>query len=287
MAKKQRRLQDNPRAAAPGMISVVRALGLLEVLGAENFGLTLSEISRRLKTNKQVVVRLLETLASCGFIYKNSATDTFHLSYKLSKLGMRTLLQQRILEQSSTIIRDLSNKTGELVRLAVVEDGGLNWVLGATGKQRSLHIDSNFVPKISLHTTATGKAWLSTMDKDRVRAMLKQSDMAKMTPKSITDLHELEDELNEVRRRGFALSVDESEMGVGAVAAPVIAETIGGQANCVGTVSVSAPTSRMPRQELERIAPLVIEATKRLGDMWPQAETSELAAPQARSLHWV
>jgi IclR family transcriptional regulator, acetate operon repressor len=253
-----------------GILAIKRALNILELLAERDTGLSLSEVARLLEVNKQIASRLLATLEASNYLYKDSTTERIFLSYKLSNMGMRKLMQTRILDQSSSVIRELADETGELVRLAVVDRDTLTWVLAAVGQQRTLHIDPNYALKIHLHSTATGKAWLSTLPFEKASELMLNQGLTKRTVHTLTDLDALKKELKRVKTSGYAISNGESELGVSAVAAPVVVAGLNGEARCVATLSVAAPSDRMRKAEMAAITPLVISATRRLAEMWPK-----------------
>ncbi len=128
-----------------GVLSLRRGLRLLELLGEGEGGWSLAELARQLDVNKAIALRLLDELRHAAYVYRDDTSETYHLTYKLSNLGLRKLSQTRVLDQTNGVLRELANETGELVRLAVVEpDQRLTWVLAFTGARRSLHIDPNY-----------------------------------------------------------------------------------------------------------------------------------------------
>jgi IclR family acetate operon transcriptional repressor len=267
--------EDDRRSS--GILAIKRALNILELLAERDTGLSLSELARLLDVNKQIASRLLATLEASNYLYKDSTTERIFLSYKLSNMGMRKLMQTRILDQSSSVIRELADETGELVRLAVVDRDTLTWVLAAVGRQRTLHIDPNYALKIHLHSTATGKAWLSTLPFEKASELMLSQGLVRLTPHTLTDLDALKKELRRVKASGYAISHEESELGVSAVAAPVVVSDLNGTARCVSTISVAAPSDRMRKAEIAAATPLVISAARRLAEMWPKTSDNDEA----------
>lgn len=253
------------------IISVSRAFEIIEMLTEAVDGLPLSEIARRLSLNKAIVTKLLHTLESMMLVWRDERMQRYYLTYRISNLGLRHMQTSRLLDQCSAALRQLAEETGELVRLAIVEPGGqrIVWVQSFAGSKRSLRIDPNYTLEIGLHTHATGKAWLSTMPFQEALKLLLAHGLAPLTPYSKASITEIREELEEVARRGFALSYEENELGVGAVAAPIRASTLGGAPECVGVVSLAAPTNRMSRSDLESCGLLVVGTTNRLGETWP------------------
>jgi IclR family acetate operon transcriptional repressor len=259
------------------VLAVERALETIELLSAAAEGLSLAEISRELIINKAIASRLLETLEHAGYVWRDDTAQRYHLTYRVSNLGLRQLQQSGLLGQCTSLLEDLAERTGELVRLSVVERGEkITWVYAVVGTRRTLRIDPNFNFEVSLHSHATGKAWLMTLTPQRAMALLKRDGMATLTPHTNVDVKSLRKELDVACRRGFALTYEENEIGVGAVAAPIMAPRLSGDTECVGVISVAAPTNRMTRAEIEACGPLAAEVASRLALMWPLDERAPL-----------
>jgi len=253
------------------IVSVERAFHIVEMLAEAEDGAPLAEISRQLGLNKSIVTKLMHTLEGLMLVWRDERAQRYYLTYRVSNIGLRQLQTSQLLDQCAAALRQLAEETGELVRLAIVEPGGqrIVWVQSFAGSKRSLRIDPNYTLEIGLHTHATGKAWLSTMPFTAALNLLLQHGMEPLTPFSKSSISDIKAELEEASRTGFALSYEENELGVGAVAAPIKAVTLGEARECVGVVSMAAPTNRMSRADLEACGPIVKMATSRLGEMWP------------------
>ncbi len=252
-----------------GIQAVGRAFRILESLALSERGLTLSDIARTLEVNKQIAWRLMQTLDELGYVYKYPFSERFTLSYRLANLGHRKLVQEEVLDQARTILLGLAEASGELSRLAVEENDRLMWVMAEIGKKWMLNINPNYTPASTLHTTAAGKAWLATKPRETVDAILDATPVTRRTEYTITDRDAFRTELEKAREKGWATSWQESEIGIGAVAAPVFSDRFDGETRCVGTISLSAPTNRMSLEQLEGWGPEVVEACRKLGRMWP------------------
>ncbi|MGB9118725.1 IclR family transcriptional regulator [Bradyrhizobium sp.] len=259
------------------VLAVERALETIELLSGAADGLSLAEISRELIINKAIASRLLETLEHAGYVWRDDTAQRYHLTYRVSNLGLRQLQQSGLLGQCTSLLEDLAERTGELVRLSVVERGEkITWVYAVVGTRRTLRIDPNFNFEVSLHSHATGKAWLMMLTPERAMELLRREGMAALTPHTNVDVKSLRKELDAASRRGFALTYEENEIGVGAVAAPIMAPRLSGGTECVGVVSVAAPTNRMTRADIDACGPLAAEVASRLALMWPLDERAPM-----------
>jgi DNA-binding IclR family transcriptional regulator len=255
---------------ASGVVSMRRGLELIEIISQGESGWSLSELARTMDVNKVIVLRLLNELVAAGYIYCRSDNGLYELTFKLSNLGLRKLSQSRLLDQSSEVLKELASASGELVRLAVVEGvDKITWVLVQAGSKRSLQIDPNYRLEIGLTTHAVGKAWLSTLYPEIAWSLIHQQGIQKCTVHSKSTKKEIEADWKWVQKKGFAISYEENELGVGAIAAPLFITDTRMIKRCVAVVSVGAPVYRTSKKELVAMAPLLMEKTQALAKIWP------------------
>lgn len=261
------------RTSEDTILSVERAFAIVDILADEVEGLSLAEIARALSVNKGIAVKLLDTLAHLGMVWRDDRGPVFHLTYRISNLGLRQLQKGGFLDQCASFLKALAETTGELVRLAVVEHGSqITWVYSVAGARRSVRIDPNYTLEICLNAHAIGKAWLSTLPfPEALRLMMKQG-IRTLTSYTLTNLDDLRTDLAACAERGYAISYQEQELEVGAIAAPVRVRGLSGDSVCVGAVSLAAPTSRMQRSELETCVPLLLDTVAQLARAWPIQE---------------
>jgi DNA-binding IclR family transcriptional regulator len=271
-----------PRSAG-GTVSMARGLQLLELLAGRETPASLSELSEALGVNKAIGLRLLGTMEESGYVFRHGESGLYELTYKLANLGLRKVAGSRLLDQSSAILRRLAERTGELVRLAVVEqDERITWVLAHVGEQRTLQIDPNYGLDIRPHIHAAGKAWVATLPPVEAWEIIRAHGIDRFTVHSKVERGAIEADLAAVRSRGYATSIEEQEIGVAAIAAPVMVDMLAGGRRCVGSVSLAAPTHRLAPAALEAHAPLVIEAAAALAAVWPLGDRARACAAAGR-----
>jgi len=76
----------------------------------------------------------------------------------------------------------------------------------------------------------------------------------------VTDAATLKGRLSEVRKRGFALDMEEMEVGLRCVAAPIRDP----RGRVVAGISISGPRHRMTEEAMKRFGPLVREAGEKI-----------------------
>jgi DNA-binding IclR family transcriptional regulator len=265
-----RRSAASERPQEDTIVSVERAFEIVAMLADEAEGASLADIARHLDVNKAIAVKLLATLDGLGIVWRDEVAQRYNLTYRISNLGLRQLQKTRLLDQSAAVLKSLAEETGELVRLAVVESGDrITWVYAVSGAKRTFHIDPNYSLEAYLHTTAIGKSWLATLPFELALKYMLREGMKPLTKHTMTSAKAIRAELELTRKRGFATSFEESELGVIAIAAPIMVKSLAGERECVGAVSLAAPTNRMNARELVACSPQLLATVERLAQIWP------------------
>ncbi len=263
-----------PGKQAATITGVERALFVIEQLADTPEGLSFTEVLNLLEVNKSIAFKLLNTLIATRYVFKDEQTGNYCLTYRISNVGMKQLARSGLLNQSQVILRELADRTGEFVRLAVVEQDTITWVMSILTKKRILQIDPNYSTEIGLHTHAAGKAWLATIEPDRARRLILARGIQRMTPHSLVDITKIMTDLRMTAERGYAISYEEHGLGVGAVGAPIMVQHLGSSAaRCAGVVTLAAPVAHMNRSALEKCAPEVIATAEKLAFVWPHSHT--------------
>lgn len=251
--------------------NVDRALALLEALADRPPGASLGVLAEALDAPKSAVHRLLGSLASRGYVLQDAESQEYRLSLKLGMLGFRLLDGAGLPDLAQDVLDRLALDTGEYCRLAIAEGNSLHWTARAQGATQGLRYEPPMGRDVLLHATASGKAWLATVEDDRaLRIVLERGFAGRpgMGARALRTSDDLRRHLRDTRRRGFALAVDEAEPGIVAVAA-AFGSSSAPNAPCAGTVSVAGPAIRFDAKRAERLAPRVQAAAAELTSLWP------------------
>ncbi len=265
----------NEEATDLSLVTVRRTLAVLEMLAGADQGLSLSEIARRLDVNKNIALRILTTLEEETYLHRHAETKHYFAGFKVSNLGLRVLSRTRLYQQCQPMVRQLAEECGELVLLSVMDRDEPRWVMAAVGERRRLQVDP--VSPLAPHATATGKAWLSTLPDEEVARRV-EGRLEPLTPFTVTTLPALLAQLAVARETGVALSDQENETGIAAIATPIwTPDSAAAEARrrCVGFVSITAPVSRASADDFRKFGAMVKAAAARLAEAWPlpEAET--------------
>ncbi|HKX10388.1 MAG TPA: IclR family transcriptional regulator, partial [Stellaceae bacterium] len=201
--------------------AIDRCLGLLEALTPEPEGLPLGDLADRLDLPKSATHRMLATLTQHGYVRQDPATQAYVLSLKLALLAFRYLDARRLPDAAQSVLDRLARETGEYCRLAVVEGEELVWIARAQGASQGLRYDPDMGQDVVLHATATGKAWLATLpEEEALRLVCARGFHAPphAGKRVVAGVSGLRQHLAETRQRGYALAIEEGEVGIIALA---------------------------------------------------------------------
>jgi len=259
------------------MSNLRRALRLLELLTQAPDGARLTDLAQSLGVNRAIPHRALSELIDMGYVRQDPSNERYVATFKLGALGLQQLEAAGLGRWSIEALGDLAAKTKELVRLAVVTDGSLRWVAKAQGSNSMLILDPANGAEPVVHATATGKAWLSTLPEDEVRTILGKGKLSQRTTHTKIEPRAVMEEVVVARSRGYAITEQEMDVGISAIAVPVIAPRGGGRA--VATVSVAGPSARLSVDVLTGFLPDLRKTAERLGDQWVTYVHLESSSP--------
>jgi DNA-binding IclR family transcriptional regulator len=238
--------------ASAGVQSVDRALTILEVLArVGEAGVT--EIAGELGVHKSTAFRLVSTLESHRLVEQTTERGRYRLGVGVLRLAGATTARLDLVQEARPVCRQLAADTGETVNLAVLSESSalyLDQVAGSSALQPHNWVGQH----IPLHATSNGKVLLGGLDDKKVTEIL--GALSRSTPLTITKKAKLRDELAQVRERGYAVAVDELEVGLTAVAAPIR----NAHGDVIASMSVSGPTFRLPDARVDEVLPQVVEA---------------------------
>ncbi|MCZ7939892.1 MULTISPECIES: IclR family transcriptional regulator [Agrobacterium] len=248
-----------------------RCFDLITLLSENASGLSLGEISRRLDVPKSAAHRLLTNLCELGWAEQVPDSGYYRLSLRLAVVGQRLLAGTKIPDICQPILDRLADTTKGLGRIAIIDPDGLTWIAHSQGVRSGLIYQPELVAKVPLHTTANGKAWLATLDRDEALARAVASGLGRTDiggPRAITTKQTFSAALDETQEQGWASAIEEAEPGVAAIAAVI---KVSGQV--VGTVSVAGPIHRFSPVVVPEVAEQVKAAAQELSELWPYRVT--------------
>ncbi|WP_241495878.1 IclR family transcriptional regulator [Paraburkholderia monticola] len=242
--------EDGPRRLS----SVTAALRVLKVFSEQEPELGISTLSKRMNVAKSTAHRLCAALLAEGFLEQNPDNGRYRLGLQLFTLGGLVRRRFDVTKQAAPFLQGLRQQTDESVHLAILDDTNVVYMFNLESEQ-AIRMRSYIGVRKPASCTAEGHVLLASCTPDVVSRVIKQGLVAR-TPKTNTDTQLFLKALEEVRRDGYAIDDEESEVGMRGIAAPVRDIT----GNVVAAIGFGGPAQRLTRKALRAAVPHLIAA---------------------------
>ncbi|MFC8347304.1 IclR family transcriptional regulator [Streptomyces sp. NPDC057280] len=244
--------------ASAGVQSVDRAVSVLEIL-AQRGEAGVSEVAAEIDVHKSTAFRLLGALEARGLVEQSGDRGKYRLGFGIVRLAGAVTGRLDVTQQGRQVCERLSADIGETVNIAVLQEHfavNLHQVRGpgAVGTH-------NWVGQLTpLHATSSGKVLLAHLSEKVRDDVLAASGMKRLTPHTLTSRAELDKDLAQARERGYAVTLEELEIGLHAVAAPIR----GRDGEVVAALSASGPAYRFTEERIHERAPLLLTGAREI-----------------------
>jgi len=227
--------------------SAQRAVGLLRLV-ADQGSVSVTEVASAMGVHKSTASRLLATLAEEEFLERDPLTRRFHLGTQALRLSATSGGWANLSRAGHAALESLARATGATTNLGVLSGMEVVHIDQANDPRSILRVD--WVGKqVPPHCTSMGKALLAYQPAEILESFL-SSELVALTPGTITDRTRLREELAQVRERGFSTSIEEYQVGLNGVGAPVRDRT----GAVVAAVCAYGPSFTISVGDLPRIA---------------------------------
>ncbi len=248
------RLSGDAEVGGTLVQSVDRALTVLGLL-AQHGELGVTELATDLGVHKSTAFRLVATLEAHDLVEQVSDRGKFRLGVGVLRLAGATAVRLDLVQESRPVANKLAAAVGETVNVAVLSGFEALYLDQVSGPS-ALALHNWAGQRIPLHATSNGKILLAHAPA-RLLAELPRP-LRRFTPRTIVEDTVLAKDLDDVRRRGWAIAVDELEDGLTAIAAPIT----GADGTVVASLSASGPTFRVTRERTPDVVALVVRAAR-------------------------
>jgi IclR family acetate operon transcriptional repressor len=244
--------------------SVDRAISILNAFSITEAQLGVTELSHRLGLHKSTVHRLLASLEKGGLVERDPRNRKYSLGIRLIELAGTMLNSRNVPQVVRPYLHYVADAVEELTYLAYLVRGEVLNVEQVPGPHlvQSVGWQGRRTP---LHCTSAGKIFMAHMPEKELESVL-QADLARLTPKTITDPADLRYELERVREQGYATSFEELEEGTNALAVPISSPNN----EVIAAIGVVGPSYRFTPERalthLDVIRSVAREVSHRLGN---------------------
>ena len=241
--------------------SFERGLRVIRAFGSGQAEMTLAAVARETELNRATARRLLLTLEELGYVQRRA--DLFRLTPRVLDLGYAYISSFGLPQLALPFLETLSEKLHEASSVGVLDDTDVVYVARVPAK-RVMTVSIGLGSRFPAYRTSLGRALLASLPDDEVRCLWEASDRSDPTARTVTTYKDLAKQLDEVRRRGYALVDQELELGVRSIAAPLHDSS----GRTIAAINVSTHTSRTTKQQLhERFIPDLLDTARTIDDV--------------------
>lgn len=207
--------------------------------------LTIAEVASRTGLTRAVSRRYLLTLQSLGYVALRA--NQFSLTPRILDLGSTFLSSLNVANIAPPFMEALVEELHESCSVGVLDGKDVVYVARVPAR-RIMSINLVVGSRLPAHATSMGKVLLAALSPAALEAYFTASQLPSLTQHTITGENALRRVLDDVRKRGWAFSDQESELGVRTVAVPLFDHS--GQIQAA--INVSGHAGRVSMAEVRR-----------------------------------
>lgn len=256
-----------------GDTPTLRLFALLEVVASKNQYLSLQSLSEETNIPKPTLHRMLQQLENADLLERSVDGRQYCTGVRLRKLAENLLMNDIFHGARHAVLRHLVTEVGESCNLTALSGSEvvyLDRVETSAPLRFYLHPGS----RVPVHCSASGKMFLSEMTTSQRQRLLAHAPLEAYTPKTLTQMVQLEDEIKNIKRQGFAIDNEEFLPGLLCVAM-LVPSAIGRSNLCV---AVQAPIMRMTAEKALQMLPSLQRAAEALSRIETDAALVDVIA---------
>jgi IclR family transcriptional regulator, pca regulon regulatory protein len=260
-AERPRHKRQDPVAAIDGRLfvgSVEKGLQVLRAFYNRPRPLSLSDVADLTGMSRSSAQRFLYTLKNLGYLRQDVETRRYTLSPRVLDFGFAYLRNDPLVETAYPYLLEASKRTRETVNLTELDGPEVIYV-SRFPSRNVISVDIVLGARLPVYCTAPGRIMLAHMDEAAARHLLARSAMKARTPFTEVNPERILAQAAEARRRGYAVSNQETFVGDISVAAAVRDHC--GQVTAAVNVAVPHPRWSVGAAE-EQLAPVVVETAR-------------------------
>lgn len=199
--------------------ALARGLVVLEVMGAREEGMTLSEVATATGLDRATARRILLTLSDLRYVHP--AGNRFALSPRVLNLGYGYLSSLPFWQLIKPVMGRLVEEVRESCSAAVRDGADIVYVARVRSRDRLVDVSRSEGSRLPAYCTSLGRVLLAAEDPGTQAELLRARPLEKYTKHTMTDVRELQSVLKKTQQQGWALVDQELEIGLRSVAVPL------------------------------------------------------------------
>lgn len=234
---------------------LAQAMEVLELFSPSRRELGVADVAKLLHRSKSTVSGWLAAMHEVGLLDRAEGGGPYRVGIRLAALGVQAQRSTSLQLIAQPLLQQLARRSRETTSLNVLIGAEVVNTVVVESPQ-PIHTAGGLGIPMPLHATAAGKVMLAWRSIEEARHLL-PFNLAQYTPFTINDITLFHEELERVRRQGYATARQEIAVDLLAISAPIRDAT----GSVVAAMSITAPLSRVGPQLEAQFVQDVIEAT--------------------------
>jgi IclR family transcriptional regulator, pca regulon regulatory protein len=208
---------SEPRARE-GMGGLAKGLAIIEAFSATTVRMTVAEAARLADVTRPAARRCLLTLVDLGYLSHDG--KFFTPLPRMLRLGGAYLSTSSLAQIAQPLLSAARDELQESVSLAVLDEGHSVFV-GRAEAVRIVSTGAKLGGRFPAYCSATGRVLLSQKSDGEIVRHISALPLRKLTPRTISEPEDVIAAIHRVQTDGYAISDEELELGMRAMAVPV------------------------------------------------------------------
>lgn len=239
--------------------SIDRALRIIEIISTRKAGIGVTELAEKLGLNKSSIFRILATLTAHGFIEQDEETKKYKLGYIYLELSTKLLDSIDIRKEAVPYLRELEEISNEVIHLVIYSQKEAVYIEKLEGNE-TLRMHSQVGKRAPMHCTSAGKVILANLPRNEAIEVIRQKGMPRHTEKTITNEHDLLENLTMIKEQGYGIEREENETGITCISAPLFNH----RGEVAGAISISGTALRMTDEKINALKDKLMEVGRKI-----------------------
>ena len=222
----------------------------------------ISELARHLGEHKSIVHRTVKTLEDAGFLRQDAQSQRYSLGFTAYQIGVVAARRFGFTPEIRGKFRQLSEKIGATVYI-VVRDGDANRIVDTFETSALIRFHSPIGSRVPWNRGASSKVLMAYSPADEVDRLIAKPGLGKHAKRTIVDPQAFRSELEQIRRRGYAVSDGEGFDGVLGLAAPLF----GPAGEVIAALQSSMPSAGLSDRRRTEIARAIAATAKEVSHL--------------------
>jgi IclR family acetate operon transcriptional repressor len=231
-----------------GLQTATRVVQLLELL-AERNSVSLDDASDALGVHKSNALRLLATLRELDWVTSNVTRTEYQLGPKLVAIA-QSAFRAEPMQLATRLARAICDRAGETVHISAPVSTSM-LIVSRVDTSSSLRVTQDIGQSDPLHATAVGKVYLAWLPEEEAGALIGRIQLPRLTEYTLTSRSALLQGLHHIRDAGYAINIEETELGVNALAFLIQTAPY----SQPYALSLTGPATRWTPEQIDRVLP--------------------------------